>query len=52
MNVHLKESVKTSPTFRQLKELAELERRSLAGMVWLLVLEALQARQKQPKGGK
>jgi len=46
--IHLKESVKTRPAWKALAALAEKDRRSMAGMAWVLILEGLERR----KGAK
>lgn len=46
LNIHLKETEKNHYAFVYLQDLAKLESRSMTSMVWLLVFEALVARQK------
>lgn len=45
LNIHLKESGKNGPIFAELVRIADEERRTLAGMAWVLLLDGMKARQ-------
>ena len=42
--IHLKQSPNRAGAWQAMKDLADLERRTLAGMAWVLILEAMEAR--------
>ena len=45
LNIHLKESGKNGYIFAELVRIADEERRTLAGMAWVLLLDGMKARQ-------
>ena len=47
LNIHLKESSKNGPVFAALVRIAAEERRSLAGMAWVLLLDGMKAREER-----
>ena len=47
--VHLVEAVKTREWWRKLTDLSATERRTLAGMVWVLVQEGIERRAEDRK---
>ena len=47
LNIHLKESSKNGPVFTNLVRIAAEERRSLAGMAWILLLDGMKAREER-----
>jgi hypothetical protein len=47
--IHLKESEKNAGAWDDLTQLAATERRTLAGMVWTLVLEGMERRESDRK---
>ncbi len=47
LNIHLKESSKNGPVFAALVRIAAEERRSLAGMAWILLLDGMKAREER-----
>ena len=47
LNIHLKESSKNGQIFADLVRIAAEERRSLAGMAWILLLDGMKAREER-----
>ena len=43
-NIHLKESVKNGALWKALEDLSATERRTMAGMVWVLIQESMERR--------
>jgi len=47
LNIHLRESSKNGPVFAALVRIAAEERRSLAGMAWILLLDGMKTREER-----
>lgn len=52
MDIFIKGSAKRSAIMAQVEALAQQERRTVAGMAWFLILEALTERDSRKKGAK